>query len=232
MPLGPSSRQSGPSITLAGTCCADCGCAQAAEPDERWLKQTRYARWLAWGSLAWMSAEGAVGLVAGISAGSIALIGWALGSVIEALASIVVVWRFTGSRTLSESAERRAQKAVAVSFWLLAPYVTAEAISDLTSHHAASTSLAGIILTAASVIVMPGLGIAKHRLGERLDSGATAGEGTQNLMCAAQAGAVLVGLAVIAIWPGGWPIDPIIALLIAAWSVWEGRESWQGSDCC
>jgi divalent metal cation (Fe/Co/Zn/Cd) transporter len=179
-----------------------------------------------------MSAEGVIGLVAGISAGSIALIGWALGSVIEALASIVVVWRFTGSRTLSESAERRAQKAVAVSFWLLAPYVTAEAINDLASHHAASTSLAGIILTAASVVVMPGLGIAKRRLGGRLDSGATAGEGTQNLMCAAQAAAVLVGLAVIAIWPGGWPIDPIIALLIAAWSVWEGRESWQGSDCC
>ena len=227
-----SSSQARPSITLADTCCADCGCAQAAEPDERWLRQARYARWLAWGSLAWMSAEGAIGLVAGISAGSIALIGWALGSVIEALASIVVVWRFTGSRTLSESAERRAQKAVAVSFWLLAPYITAEAINDLTSHHAATTSLAGIILTAASVIVMPGLGIAKHRLGERLDSGATAGEGTQNLMCAAQAAAVLVGLAVIAIWPGGWPIDPIIALLIAGWSVWEGRESWQGSDCC
>ena len=232
MSVDRSSSQARPSITLADTCCADCGGTQAAEPDERWLRQARYARWLAWGSLAWMSAEGAIGLVAGISAGSIALIGWALGSVIEALASIVVVWRFTGSRTLSESAERRAQKAVAVSFWLLAPYITAEAINDLTSHHAASTSLAGIILTAASVIVMPGLGIAKHRLGERLDSGATAGEGTQNLMCAAQAAAVLVGLAVIAIWPGGWPIDPIIALLIAAWSVWEGRESWQGSDCC
>jgi divalent metal cation (Fe/Co/Zn/Cd) transporter len=232
MSVGRSSSQARPSITLADTCCADGGCTQAAEPDEGWLRQARYARWLAWGSLAWMSAEGVIGLVAGISAGSIALIGWALGSVIEALASIVVVWRFTGSRTLSESAERRAQKAVAVSFWLLAPYVTAEAINDLASHHAASTSLAGIILTAASVVVMPGLGIAKRRLGGRLDSGATAGEGTQNLMCAAQAAAVLVGLAVIAIWPGGWPIDPIIALLIAAWSVWEGRESWQGSDCC
>jgi divalent metal cation (Fe/Co/Zn/Cd) transporter len=232
MSVDRSSSQAGPPVALADTCCADCGCAQAAEPDEGWLKQARHTRWLAWGSLAWMSAEGAIGLVAGISAGSIALIGWALGSAIEALASIVVVWRFTGSRTLSESAERRAQKAVAVSFWLLAPYVTAEAINDLTSHHAATASLAGIILTAASVIVMPGLGIAKHRLGERLDSGATAGEGTQNLMCAAQAAAVLVGLAVIAIWPGGWPIDPLIALLIAAWSVWEGRESWQGSDCC
>ena len=79
---------------------------------------------------------------------------------------------------------------------------------------------------------MPVLGIAKHRLGERLGSGATAGEGTQNLMCAAQAAAVLLALAVVAIWPGGWPIDPIIALGIAGWSVWEGSRSWRGADCC
>jgi hypothetical protein len=68
-----------------------------------------------------MIAEGGVGLAAGLAAGSIALVGWALGSAIEGLASVIVVWRFTGSRTLSETAERRAQKAVAVSFWLLAP---------------------------------------------------------------------------------------------------------------
>ena len=68
-----------------------------------------------------MAAEGAVGLAAGFAAGSIALVGWALGSGIEGLASVIVIWRFTGSRTLSETAERRAHKAVAVSFWLLAP---------------------------------------------------------------------------------------------------------------
>jgi hypothetical protein len=68
-----------------------------------------------------MAAEGIVGLAAGFAAGSIALVGWALGSGTEALASMIVVWRFTGSRTLSETAERRAQEAVAVSFWLLAP---------------------------------------------------------------------------------------------------------------
>jgi divalent metal cation (Fe/Co/Zn/Cd) transporter len=83
-----------------------------------------------------------------------------------------------------------------------------------------------------SIIIMPVLGISKKRLGQRLSSEATAGEGTQNLMCAAQAAAVLVGLAVIALWPGGWPIDPLIALGIAAWSVWEGRQSWRGADCC
>ena len=78
--------------------------------DERWLRAARYARWLAWVSLAWMIGEGVVGLAAGLAAGSIALVGWALGSAIEGLASVIVVWRFTGSRTLSTTAERRAQR--------------------------------------------------------------------------------------------------------------------------
>jgi divalent metal cation (Fe/Co/Zn/Cd) transporter len=204
----------------------------AVPVDLGWLRAARYARWLAWTSLAWMTAEGVLGLVAGYSAGSIALVGWALGSAIEALASVIVVWRFTGSRTLSETAERRAQKAVAVSFWLLAPYVVIQATWDLaTRHHASPTSL-GIALTASSVIIMPALGVSKRRLGTQLSSGATAGEGTQNLMCAAQAAAVLVGLAVVAIWPGGWPVDPVIALGIAGWSIWEGTRSWRGDDCC
>ena len=63
-------------------------------------------------------------------------------------------------------------------------------------------------------------------------SGATAGEGTQNLTCAAQAAAVLAGLAAVAAWPGAWPADPVIALGIAAWSAWEGRQAWRGASCC
>ena len=179
-----------------------------------------------------MAAEGIVGLLAGYAAGSVALMGWALGSAIEALASVIVVWRFTGSRMLSQTAERRAQKAVAVSFCLLAPYIAVEAIRDLAGHHPASASALGIVLTASSVVIMPVLGIAKRRLGGRLHSSATAGEGTQNLMCAAQAAGVLLALVVVAVWPGGWPIDPLIALGIAAWSAWEGTESWRGADCC
>jgi divalent metal cation (Fe/Co/Zn/Cd) transporter len=179
-----------------------------------------------------MTAEGVVGLVAGFAAGSIALVGWALGSGIEGLASVIVVWRFTGSRTLAPTSERRAQQLVAISFWLLAPYIAVEAIRDLAAHHPANATTLGIALTASSLVIMPVLGIAKRRLGARLNSGATAGEGTQNLMCAAQAAAVLLALAVVAVWPGGWPIDPIIALGIAAWSIWEGNRSWRGADCC
>jgi divalent metal cation (Fe/Co/Zn/Cd) transporter len=179
-----------------------------------------------------MTAEGIIGLVAGFAAGSIALIGWALGSGIEGLASIIVVWRFTGSRTLSETSERRAQKAVAVSFWLLTPYIAIEAIRDLVTHSPAGTTLLGISLAASSVVIMPALGIIKRRLGGRLGSAATAGEGTQNLMCAAQAAGVLLALVIVAVWPAGWPVDPIIALGIAGWSAWEGIQSWRGKDCC
>ena len=233
MTHGPAGRPGpGATVPVPGACCDDAMVTTAVIPDERWLRSARYARWLAWASLAWMAAEGLLGLVAGLAAGSIALVGWALGSAIEALASVIVVWRFTGSRMLSGTAERRAQKAVAVSFWLLAPYIAIQAIRDLAAHHPASTTALGIAVTAASVIIMPVLGVAKHRLGGRLGSGATAGEGTQNLMCAAQAAAVLLALTVVAIWPGGWPVDPIIALGIAAWSAWEGNRSWRGADCC
>lgn len=207
-------------------------CPPVRDRDGQWLADARKARWLAWASLVWMSAEGAVGLAAGLAAGSVALAGWAAGSVIEALASLIVIWRFTGSRTFSQTGERRAQQAVAASFWLLAVLIVFGAVRDLAEQHEPASSLPGIIVTACSVVVMPALGIIKQRLGRRLDSGATAGEGTQNLMCAAQAAAVLAGLAVVAVWPGGWPVDPVIALGIAGWSAWAGWRAWQGADCC
>jgi divalent metal cation (Fe/Co/Zn/Cd) transporter len=178
-----------------------------------------------------MLVEGAVGLWQGLLVGSIALTGWALGSAVEGLASIIVVWRFTGSRTLSETAERRAERGVAVSFWLIAPYIAAESLRNLLGEHRAETSVIGIALTATASVLMPLLGYAKRRLGARLGSAATAGEGTQNYLCAAQAAAVLIGLMAIAAWPGGWWLDPVIGLAIAAVAVWEGVESWRGEAC-
>lgn len=204
----------------------------AAPRDAAWERDAHRARSLAYASLVWMTAEGLIGLVAGLRAGSISLLGWALGSVVEGLASVIVVWRFTGDRALSATSERRAQRAVAVSFWLIAPFITIEAIRDLITAHRTETSAIGIAVTAASLLVMPALGRAKHRLGSRLGSAATAGEGTQNYLCAAQAATVLAGLAFTAAWSGGRWVDPVIALAIAAWSVREGVEAWHGEDCC
>lgn len=111
-------------------------------------------------------------------AGSIALIGFGIDSAIEGLASVVIVWRFTGSRLLSHAAEGRAQKLVAIQFFLLAPYITAEAVHKLVTGEQAETSWLGIGLTASSLIGMPILGIAKRRLADKLGSAATRGEGT------------------------------------------------------
>ncbi|MBO0865198.1 MAG: hypothetical protein J2P16_09020, partial [Mycobacterium sp.] len=189
----------------------------AAPPrDARWHRGARWARRLAWVSLAAMLTEGVLGLWQGLAAESIALTGWALGSAPEGLASAMVVWRFSGSRTLSETAERRAQRGVALSFWLTAPYIAAESVRHLVGAHHADTSLIGIGLTAVALVLMPTLGRLKHILAVRLGSGATAGEGTQNYLCAAQAAAVLIGLAVNASWSDGWWFDPVAGLVIAA----------------
>lgn len=209
------------------------GDAMAGAKRLEWDRAAVVARRVAWASLVWMSAEGAVGLVAGYRSGSIALVGWAFGSLIEGLASVIVIWRFTGARRTSEVSERRAQRAVAVSFWVLALYIASQGVDDLASGHRPHTSLLGIGVAAASVVAMPGLGYVKHRLAARLASAATAGEGTQNYLCAAQAAAVLVALAVTAAAPsiGRW-VDPAVALAIAAWSAWEGIGAWSGQDCC
>src|SRR3954447_18195870 len=90
------------------------------ERDIAWLRTARLARLLSWLSLGWMTLEGAVGVIAGLAAGSVALLGFGLDSAIEGAASVIVIWRFTGSRTLSHTSERRAQKAVAISFYVLA----------------------------------------------------------------------------------------------------------------
>jgi divalent metal cation (Fe/Co/Zn/Cd) transporter len=186
---------------------------------------------LSWLSLLWMVAEGVLGLWSGVQAHSVSLVAWALGSAIEGLASVVVIWRFTGARRLSDTAERQAQRGVAVSFWLLAAGIAIESVRDLLGTPSVATTALGLGVTAASLVVMPGLGLAKRRLAVRVGSTATAGEGTQNLMCAAQAAAVLTGLVVHAATGISW-LDPVIALLVAAWSVQEGRDAWHGEDCC
>lgn len=196
-----------------------------------YLRQARRARLLSWASLAYMSLEGLVAVVAGIVAGSIALIGFGIDSAIEGFASVIIVWRFTGSRTLSHRAEERAQKLVAVQFFILAPYVTFEAVRALVGGSRPEESLVGVALAATSIVVMPLLGRAKQRIGSRIGSSATASEGKQNLLCAYLAAALLVGLLGNALL-GAWWLDPVVALFIAAVAVQEGREAWRGDACC
>lgn len=178
-----------------------------------------------------MGVEGAVAVAAGLVAGSIALIGFGIDSAIEGLASVVIVWRFTGDRLLSDRAELRAQRLVALQFFLLAPYITVQASRNLIGGEHPDASWVGIALAASSVVLMPLLGIAKQRIGERMGSVATQGEGAQNLLCAYMASALLVGLAGNALL-GLWWLDPAAALAIAALAVREGLNAWRGESCC
>jgi divalent metal cation (Fe/Co/Zn/Cd) transporter len=208
---------------------ANAGTAQLGGPD--YLPLARRARLLSWASLAYMTLEGAVAIIAGIVAGSIALIGFGVDSAIEGFASVVIVWRFTGSRALSEVAERKAQKLVAIQFFILAPYVGVEAFRSLLNGDRPEESIVGIALATSSVVVMPLLGRAKRRIGSRIGSSATASEGKQNLLCAYLAGALLVGLLGNALF-GAWWLDPAVALFIAYVAIHEGREAWRGDACC
>jgi divalent metal cation (Fe/Co/Zn/Cd) transporter len=198
--------------------------------DAQWERAARAAVVLSWASLFYMAIEGGVGVWQGAVAGSIALVGWGLASFIEGIASAVIVWRFTGSRRLSDTAEHRARKLVAIQFFILAPYVLVESAKTLIEGGHADITVIGMALTGTSVVLMPVLGKAKHRLAERLGSTATAGEGTQNVLCGIQAAAVLVGLAANAA-VGAWWLDPLIGLFIAFVAIKEGREAWQGETC-
>jgi divalent metal cation (Fe/Co/Zn/Cd) transporter len=202
----------------------------AAPRTDEWRALAQRARQLSWISLAWLCFEGVATATAGFLAGSIALVGNGLDSVIEGIASVIVIWRFSGSRTLSTTSEGRAQQLVAVSFFLLAPYIAYEATHALVVGHHAETTWLGIGLSVGTLCVCPWLGRMKLRLGERLASAATAGEGRQNLICSYLAAGVLVGLLANTLF-GLWWLDPTVALGIAALAVREGRRAWRGESC-
>jgi divalent metal cation (Fe/Co/Zn/Cd) transporter len=206
--------------------------SNAPAHDAGWLAAARRARQLSWASVVWMSLEGIVGLLAGFEANSLSLLIWAASSFVEGLASVTIIWRFTGSRTHSATSERTAQRWVAGSFLLLVPYFLYESADRLLSGSDAHSNTAGIAVTASAIVLMPLLGWAKLRLARRLDSEATAGEGVQNLMCAAQATAALVAL--IAAGSGLAIVDPIAALVVSAIAIRECMALWRGNgdDCC
>ena len=212
-----------PTLTVAGST------APAPIRDAGWLRAARQARWLSYLSLVWMLAEGVLGLLAGAQAHSIAVIAWAIGSAVESAAAVIVIVRFTGANRFSETAERRAQRWVAASFFLLVPFILYEAGVKLINGSQPERTWLAVALLTSSIVLMPIFGWAKRRLGKRLGSAATAGEGTQNLLCAAQGGVGLVGL--LAGSAGAGFLDPLAALIIAAIAAKEGVELWRGEEC-
>jgi divalent metal cation (Fe/Co/Zn/Cd) transporter len=194
---------------------------------ERLVRQTRL---VAWAGIAWHVVEFAVALVAGIVAGSIALVGFGIDSAIEAAAGLVVVWLFATPRAGLASAERRAQQLIAASFFLLAAYLAVEATRSLVTGSQPDASWVGIGLAAVTAPTMPLLARVKTRLGRQLGSQATVSEGAQTMLCAYLSVALLVGLGANALL-GWWWADPLTGLVVAAVALREGRSGWCGDAC-
>ncbi|HLY50148.1 MAG TPA: cation transporter [Solirubrobacteraceae bacterium] len=188
------------------------------------------ARQLTYLGLGWHVLEASVAIVAGVIAGSVALVGFGADSVVEAGAGLVVLWLVTGGRVNTGDAERRAQQLIAASFVLLAAYVTVVSARDLVGGHHPDASWIGVGLAAISLAVMPPLAVAKRRVAAALGSSAAASESRQTMLCAYLSAALLVGLLANAL-VGWWWADPIVALLIGAVALREARDAWHGDSC-
>ena len=182
--------------------------------------------WLEYASMAWMVTEAGVAITAGVIASSIALVGFGLDSVIELFSAGIVVWQLRGD---GEERESRAVRLIGVTFFALAAYLVAESIHDLVGHARPEQSVAGLAVTAAALLVMPGLAIAKRRTGQALGNRTLIADSAETAFCAVTSAAALIGLGLNA-WLGWWWADPAAALVIAALAVREGIEAWEHPD--
>ena len=189
----------------------------------------RRARMLAGASVAYNGIEAVIAIAAGVAAGSVALVGFGLDSVVEVSSGLIILWQF--AHAMPESREQRALRLMALSFFALAAYVAFESARALLSGADADPSPVGIGLAAASLVVMPFLSWAQRRTGRALHSNAVVADSTQTLLCTYLSGVLLVGLVLNATLGWSWA-DPIAGLVIAAVAVKEGRDAWRGEGCC
>ncbi|MDQ3733345.1 MAG: cation transporter [Actinomycetota bacterium] len=187
------------------------------------------AQLLAATSVAYNTLEAVIAVSAGLVAGSVALVGFGLDSVVEVSSGLIILWQFRHS--LPETRERQALRLIAISFFALAAYVTVESVRALWTGSEADPSPVGIGLAIASLAVMPFLSLAQRRTGRQLGSNAVVADGTQTLLCTYLSAVLLIGLVLNAALGWSWA-DPIAGLVIAAVAVREGREAWRGEGCC
>jgi divalent metal cation (Fe/Co/Zn/Cd) transporter len=199
------------------------------EPTARKATLTKRVRLLVAATITYNVVEAVIALAAGTVAGSTALIGFGLDSVVEVASAAAVAWQFSGADP--EARERTALRVIAVSFFALAAYVTFESAAALITQERAEHSTVGIVLAAVSLLVMPGLSYAQRRAGRELGSASAVADSKQTLLCTYLSAVLLVGLGVNSLF-GWWWADPLAALVIAAVAVREGREAWRGDHCC
>ncbi len=197
----------------------------------------RRGAWLAWFTIGWNTIEGVAGIVAGINAGSIALIGFGVDSYVEVFAGAVILWRLSKERHgqhLSDAAEVRAVRLIAITFLLLAVGIGVESVRKLVIGAHPSESLFGIGLAVVSLVVMPLLARAKRRVGEQMGSRAVTADATETTLCMWLSAILLVGLGLNALF-GWWWADPLAGLCIVYIAGREGIEHWRADeldDCC
>jgi divalent metal cation (Fe/Co/Zn/Cd) transporter len=192
----------------------------------------RRVRWLVAVTISYNVVEAAVAIAAGTVASSTALVGFGLDSVIEVSSAAAVAWQFSArDHAVREARERAALRVIAVSFFVLAAYVTVESVRALAGAAEAAHSTVGIVLAAVSLAVMPGLSYAQRRAGRELGSASAVADSKQTLLCTYLSAVLLVGLGLNSLFGWTWA-DPVAALVIAAIAVKEGRNAWRGDTCC
>jgi Co/Zn/Cd efflux system component len=189
----------------------------------------RRAQLLAGASIAYNVVEAVIAVSAGFVAGSVALIGFGLDSVVEVSSGLIILWQFR--HRLPQSRERTALRLMAFSFFALAGYVTVESIRALVTGEEPDGSSVGIALAAASLVIMPFLSWAQRRTGRALGSNAVVADSTQTLLCTYMSAVLLAGLIFNATLGWSWA-DPIAGLVIAVIAMKEGRAAWRGEGCC
>ncbi|MDQ3785218.1 MAG: cation transporter [Actinomycetota bacterium] len=197
-------------------------------------KRLRRGLLLEYFTVGWNVLEAVVGLTAGFFAGSVALVGFSLDSIVEASSGSILIWRLRSeerdTRT-AEEVERKAIRLVAVAFLALAAYVGGRALVDLVTQSHADESVPGIILAIVSLIVMPVLAWQKRIVARQLDSRALQADSTQTTLCTYLSAFLLVGLVTNGLF-GWWWADPLAGLAIAVFAAKEGSELWNAKDLC
>jgi divalent metal cation (Fe/Co/Zn/Cd) transporter len=206
---------------IDGCCSGECMASRARHAQE--------GRRLEYFTLAWNLIEAMVAVASGIAAGSIALVGFGADSLIECLSGGILLWRLQ-LHEADESRERIAVKLVGVSFIILAAYVGIEAAKTLVFREEPDVSVVGIVLAAASLIVMPLLARAKRRVATRLQSQSLVADSRQTDLCAYLSAILLGGLVLNALF-GWWWADPIAGLVMVPIIAREGVESLRGNVC-
>jgi cation diffusion facilitator family transporter len=195
----------------------------------------RWAWWLTALTIGWNSLEAVIALVGGLLAGSVALVGFGLDSVVEVASALIIVWRLSrhgGDHEANERAERRAVRLIALGFFAIAAYVVYDAVSKLLGlAEEPSQSTIGLAITALSLAVMPTLARAKRRVATGLGSVALKADAAETQLCTYLSAVVLVGLGANALF-GWWWMDPVAGLIVAALAVKEGREAWRSGELC